>query len=33
MASMKKCPHIYGFFPYAMNKAAQPVLGKFPIKV
>jgi hypothetical protein len=29
-----KITHAFGdFFPHAMNKAAQPVLGKFPIKV
>jgi hypothetical protein len=33
MASMIKKTHAFkGLFSHAMNKAAQPVLGKFPIK-
>jgi hypothetical protein len=34
MASVIKLPtHLWDCFSHAMNKAAQPVLGKFPIKV
>jgi hypothetical protein len=34
MVLMIKIPmHLCNFFPHALNKATQPVLGKFPTKV